>query len=387
VGLLSGCRCDARPPAGGLDLRPGEPASDALVRDESPALIPAARCGECHGKMEGEWRQSAHARAATSSLYVRMREEAQSPLCDRCHAPLRALAERDPVAADSVTCDVCHTLSAAALRPAVLAPLPLHPEDSRRYGPLCDTKPHYFHSMGCSPLHRESALCATCHDWTQTLPGGVQLAILPQYQEWLRSPAATAGVECQGCHMPSVRAEVAIGSAERSSVRGHGFDRAALLGKALRATALLRSAGAHAKLAIALENIGAGHAVPSGLPERRILVGVEVLDERGQVTAQQEHSLGRLWVDADGNEAPFYRAVAERSDTRIAAGASRSEEFELLLPSQGSLSLYVRWLARSPRLAQRLRVPASAPRPMLSARVVLPPAGKRPSELRLELAP
>lgn len=337
--------------------------------------------------MESEWRHSAHARAATSALYVRMREDAQSPLCDRCHAPLLALAERDPVAAEGVTCDVCHTVSADTLRPAVQGPLPLHPEDSRRYGPLCDTKPHYFHSMGCSPLHRESVLCATCHDWTKSLPGGVQLAILPQYQEWLRTQTAAAGVECQSCHMPSTRAEVAIGSAERSSVRSHGFDPEALRGKALRATAVLRSEGSRATLAIVVENLGAGHAVPSGLPERRIVVGVEVLNEQGQVTAQQEHSLGRLWVDADGNEAPFYRAVAEHSDTRIAAGASRSEEFALGLPATGTLSLYVRFLSISPRLAQRLNVPAAVPRPMLSAQIVLPPPGKRPSELRQELAP
>lgn len=337
--------------------------------------------------IESEWRRSGHARAATSAVYLRMREDAKSPLCDRCHAPLRALAPADPVAAEGVTCDVCHTLSASSLRPAVQGPLALHPEDSRRYGPLCDTKPHYFHSMGCSPLHRESALCATCHDWTLGLAGGTQRAVLPQYQEWLHSQSVTSAVECQSCHMPAARAEVAVGSGERASVREHGFDRTRLLGKALRATAQLQLDGARGRLAITLENRGAAHAVPSGLPEHRIVVGVELRDDQGRVTTQSERSLGRFWVDAQGREAPFYRAVAESSDTRIAAGQSREVVFDLSLAGPARLRLYVHWLALSPTLAQQLELPAPAPRPMLSAEMVVPASGPRTRTLRQELVP
>ena len=85
--------------------RPLDAAKEPLV------LVPAARCGECHGNMEREWRSSAHAQSDASPIYRAMRAASGGKHCDRCHAPLRALAVGDPVAAEGVTCDVCHTIA------------------------------------------------------------------------------------------------------------------------------------------------------------------------------------------------------------------------------------------------------------------------------------
>ena len=128
----------------------------SAVKEEAVALVPAARCGECHGKIEQEWRSSAHARADVSQLYRAMRANTAAVDCDRCHAPLRAVSASDPIASEGVGCDTCHTLTSVTVGKADGTGYVVHPEDSVRYGPLCDAEPHYFHRMGCSKCENRS---------------------------------------------------------------------------------------------------------------------------------------------------------------------------------------------------------------------------------------
>jgi hypothetical protein len=368
-----GCK---RPAVGVSQPRPSTPE----IEREPLALIRAARCGECHGKMEQEWRHSAHARADVSPLYRAMRAGARAMDCERCHAPLRRLSPADPAAAEGVTCDVCHTFAGVQLGRPGGGGFVLHPEESVRYGPLCDAKQHYFHTMGCSPLHRDGTFCAACHDLRLPAADGGTIGIYQEYAEWRDEAAASDGRSCQQCHMPGERAEVAVGSPMRESVRGHDFQlRGALLRLALSGRAVISARAGGWHVAVSLSNTGAGHSVPSGLPGRQVVIAVEAVDVAGQLVQRQELAYGRVLVDAAGREVPYYAAVRQQADTRIRPGETRAADFDLIAPAAVALRVRVFWRPLAPAIAARIGVGALADAPMLAASQALPlrprPAG------------
>jgi hypothetical protein len=229
--------------------------------------FPAIRCAECHNKMYGEWTESAHARAATGPLYRKMRDHAGAAGagCDDCHAPLaKRLRPSDLVVAEGVTCEACHNIKAVEVRRTGAGyDLSL---GRVKYGPLCDAKDHYFHRMGCSPLHQEATICAGCHHYYRPLPGGGELPVFTEYDEWNEGPYQAR--ECQSCHMPSTRAEVADGHGVRDGVSHHGWlgSKRDLRARALAASAVVTEVGGKLRIEARVENVGAGHHVPTGCP-------------------------------------------------------------------------------------------------------------------------
>lgn len=344
----------------------------------------SGRCGECHVKMWDEWEVSSHAQAATSTFYKASVAAAKDPSCERCHAPLAAEAPGDVVASEGVTCDVCHTLR---------EPVPskdggawtLAVGDMVKYGPRCDLDDHYFHRMGCSPEHSKAELCGSCHWWE---PKGVP--VLTEYADWKAGPQAAQGMQCQTCHMPKEKAALAEGSPVRAGVPHHG-----LLGLAsdLRKRALgldVTVSKADDKLAVALvvSNNNAGHAVPAGLPERRVVVRVTLEDPAGAVVATEIRALGRKLVDGQGAEVPFWRAARVDTDTRITVGGQWTETIQLPGASAGTVEVDVVYRGMSDEIAKQLGISEIEEHPMAHASIKLgalprtvrikpPPPGKR----------
>lgn len=154
--------------------------------------------------------------------------------------------------------------------------------------------------------------------------------------------------------MPKDRAALATGSPVRSGVPHHG-----LLGKAkdLRKTSLKIDAklGTDGSLTITLKNEHAAHYVPSGLPERRIVVRVRLVDPSGKTeTWHEQRELGRMLVDANGKEVPFWAATRVGSDTRIAPGGQSSMTFAV--PSKGTIQVLVLYRGLSEAIANQLGV-------------------------------
>jgi hypothetical protein len=298
----------------------GAVSNDAAPQGETAAAPPArkvfvsvaTRCGECHEKMIEEWLPSAHSRAASSPVYRAAVASAKDATCGRCHAPLAAVVAREDAAMDGVTCDVCHTLREPKPAPAG-AGFRLAIDDMVKFGPRCDLKDHYFHRMGCSPEHKQAAICGSCHWWERN-----GLPVITEYADWRAGPVASK--PCQSCHMPAERASLAVGAPERSGVPHHGLLGVAsdLRQRALRLEVSSRydAAAGTTAVTVTLTNVNAGHFVPAGLPERRIAVRVTVGVE------VQTLALGRMLVDESGAEAPFWRATKVASDTRIAPRAS-----------------------------------------------------------------
>ena len=186
-------------------------------------------------------------------------------ICLRCHTPGAWLAGRSTPTDgsgliealgdfDGVTCNFCHRLVdpiASSANPSddaailgALGQIPtaphagqfiIDPQDRRR-GPY-DLGSHFFHEWRQSPFHRESLMCATCHDvsnpaFTRSSTGSYDLntfdtqhpthlkqdefPIERTFSEWAASeyairPVDTGGLfggvqplvsSCQDCHMP-----------------------------------------------------------------------------------------------------------------------------------------------------------------------------------------
>ncbi len=356
-----GCGSDepARPPSPppanhtAVAPTPADASADAGATDaRAPRKVfvhGAGRCGECHGKMFDEWELSAHARAATSAFYKAAVADAKDATCDRCHAPLAPHVERDDLASEGVTCDVCHTLrepkpgpDGAAFRLAI--------DDMVKYGPRCDLEDHNFHRMGCSPEHAEANVCGSCHWWE---PRG--LPVFTEFKDWRDGPAAAKGRACQSCHMPKSRAAIATGAAVRNGVPHHGLLGLAsdLRKRALALDVTLRDKGPVLEVEVGLENLNAGHPVPAGLPERRLHILVMV-HEAGASPVAEEWTLGRKLTDAAGAPAPFWRATKVSRDERIGPGARWTDTAEFEVRGPGRVEVEVRYLGVDPEIAKAL---------------------------------
>jgi hypothetical protein len=324
---------------------------------------PARRCGECHAAIHQRWSTSAHANADRSPIYRAMREASGRGDCDRCHAPLRALVPADEqLAEEGVTCDVCHTLRAVEPDGRGNA-LVLDLLSAVRYGPLCDAEDHYFHRMGCSPLHSRSELCGGCHVWTTHTSAGVELDVRTTYADWKAGAHAAANVTCQGCHMPAVAGEVAVGWAAGVEVSDHGTSWVGERPRAIGLGLTVVPDGKDLRVELEVSNRGAGHPLPSGLPGRRIVVRVTALGAEGTPIASEERTYARILVDAGGAEVPFYAAQRVQSDTCLGPDEVRRERASL--PREGVVEVRAEAFehAIAPAIADALGV--RAPEPVL----------------------
>lgn len=261
------------------------PAHGAAAAAAEPLFVTSPDCMACHNGLVspgGEdvsigtsWRSSMMANSARDPYWqaaVR-REMLDHPTkaaaieseCALCHMPMahgeaeaggrqpRVFAHlpaagaagntRDTaLAADGVSCTVCHQISAERLGTPgsfvgrfVLA----SPRDGIRqmFGPyeVSDAHASVMRSAtGVTPAEgahiRQSELCATCHTLiTQALgPGGEVVGALAEqvpYLEW-RHSAFAAERSCQSCHMPAVPAPMRISSVlgeERDGLGRHTF--------------------------------------------------------------------------------------------------------------------------------------------------------------------
>jgi len=365
--LSAACESEAPPaPAAASPSPPPDPpqSSSGDAREPAPQLTTlaraATRCSECHGEITEQWRESAHARAANGELYLAMVRDlggtAAEQQCDRCHRPLAVAVDPElPVVAEGVTCDVCHSMKGVEIGESE-ASFTLSLAENIKFGPYCDARDHYFHKMGCSPIHTKSDICAGCHLWDRT-EGDHTIPVFTEYREWKQGGEADA-FECQDCHMEAVPGEVAAGWDPRPHVNHHGLlgGKGTLRQQALDLDAKARIQGEALVVTVTVKNTGAAHFVPTGLPERRVAVRVRVLAGDGTLVEEKVQELGRRLVDAEGHTVPFYRAVREESDTRVAPGSSRELEFQLPKISAGTIEIAASHLRLASEVASQLGV-------------------------------
>ncbi len=303
----------------------------------------AADCGACHPEQYAEWRASTHAHAWTDRQY--QAELAKDPeiawLCINCHLPVsnqqpeltrftgdlrhperRPNPAEDPaLREEGITCLGCHWRQEGIAVP--------DPEVSAPHPTVYD------------PGLRDPAFCQGCHQAVARLEDALVCSFNTGEER------RRAGIErtCQDCHMPRVERPVAAGGQPRSSARhvffGSGIPKAPR-GPAEEAAWADWRPGVEASLdppgSVApgeelvvvghYANARAGHALPTGDPERYLLVRLEILDPDGVVIGSAEARVGQRWE--------WWPKARKLDDNRLAPGESRDIRVRAVMPEGGA---------------------------------------------------
>ena len=282
-----GCRPSA--PAGG-ERAAERPAFEESAAEPAPAMPTPYRgrreaavtlnatCVACHPREAAEWRASRHRAAYSNAAFQEALRIEPMAFCRGCHAPESdpAADPPPPVADLGVGCVTCHVVEQGV----VLAAAP------SRDG-AGSSAPHpvrrslaFARTAGCAGCHEFRSLAAPRDDDDGSF---MQTTV----REHRRSPAAE--IACAGCHMFVV-----------SGRRSHAFTESrdpAWLGDRLRVTAARAEGG---RVRVTLVQTSPGHGFPTGDLFRRLEVGGEIRDERGEVVRRDVKHLARQFAIVPG---------------------------------------------------------------------------------------
>jgi nitrate/TMAO reductase-like tetraheme cytochrome c subunit len=316
--------------ARGFGLDVGKFGDDALGTQPYDRYERPAACATCHVDIARQ-----HEQAMMSQAYTHLWDEIEyfelavphalkeprvagvKAGCNGCHAPMAFLAgdvpPRRPAensrANESVSCDLCHTVVGHGGDVPVNFNWITEPGRVKQGPRPGAVSPH--HETRENPYLRSAEFCGTCHN--ERDPWG--LFVKSTHLEWKEGPHGKAGIVCQECHMPPAPGRSARMGTELSDVRQHLFHGAHDPGK-LSGVAEVRihpesreaEPGDTVKLSAVVVNAKAGHKIPSGSAEERVLwLDVVAKDSKGRTY--------RLPVDRKGFKDEDYTIA---SDTAMA---------------------------------------------------------------------
>ena len=345
--------------------------------DPAPNSNVAGACGNCHQAIYEEWRTTGHARSVANRRFQNLLDGSdwqgkaghgwgladEYPegigVCWSCHAPSLKddaatvdLRHVEGVAAAGVHCDFCHKIRATNVAHVGLThgrfgyELLRPPEGQLFFGPLDDVDRG---EDAYSPLQSESRVCAACHEGTLF---GVR--VYTTWSEWLASPAAQEGRQCQSCHMtPSgmlTNVAPASGGIERDpgTLASHSFlpgGREAMLRRAVGISFAGNRKHSAVEASVTIEARNVGHRLPTGFIDHHLLLIVEPFDDEREsvevldgprlpeaagndLVGKGGRLFARLLTDADGRApAPFWRAGVSIADSRLAPARPESFAF------------------------------------------------------------
>ena len=279
---------------------------------KSSQFEPITLCSGCHMDIYNQWKGSMHSNSWTDPVYrsaLGLMSQAShgkiDNFCMGCHTPVGVVTrEATPAgknmseaATQGVHCEVCHNVSRVTGNgngSYVLTPQ-LHGRPLK-FGPYKDAVSP-IHDTAYSQLHTQSEFCSDCHDVTHPFN---RVPIERTYTEWRDSSYAGEGIQCQDCHMKPARGRASPIGKEREKVYTHNFVGAnamvtQLLGSDMhskQAEEMLKSCATVEILApkelsvtrtnqirVRVNNIGAGHKLPTGFPEgREMWLDFKVMD-------------------------------------------------------------------------------------------------------------
>ena len=316
-----------------------EPRVPPLTSISGISGLSAASCGGCHQQIYTEWKSSSHAWAWADAQFQGeiYKDPEVAWLCLNCHTPAAnqqqeriiesginrsPLAEPNPsfdasLQADGIGCLTCHW------RPEGLA------------GPHRDVNAP--HPVVYDPSLREVQTCTTCHQAKAQLEDAL-VCHFNTGEEWEQ---AAPGQTCQDCHMDAVHRSSAPGAPARDGRRhtwfGSGVPKGPLdpalqeiweswkpgFDLSVQAPASAPT-GQSTTISATIAHARAGHRVPTGDPERHLLVELELWSQ-GTLLEQATHRIGQRWE---------WSPVAKQiSDNRLNPGEQRRYELSFTMPA------------------------------------------------------
>lgn len=301
-------------------------------------------CGRCHADIYSSWKRSMHAFSLSDPVFdvafmqaVRA-EPAAKQLCLRCHAPVTLhnndLDLVEGITREGVTCDFCHSVTAVNVGDKK-APYVVEPGRIKRSTMARANSP--AHDVAFSELHSRSEFCGACH-YHETENGTI---VMGTFAEWQAGPYAREGVQCQDCHMVLGGGRVVHQEVKESSgpINLHDLIHDTnQLKSAVRVRVADLSYQEGALIAsVEVTNVGSGHMIPTGVPNRELLLQVEARQGDGSVE-RREKRYRKVLAGADGKPLlldyeAFLFARSVVSDNRIGPRETRRETFRFEIPA------------------------------------------------------
>lgn len=265
-------------------------------------------CSGCHAQIYEQWNGSMHSNSYKDPVYEKLSIMASretnntfDSFCSKCHIPIDFLAGNIPSAQNNkvseisekgISCDFCHTINATSgIGNGAFVSSP----GTIKRGYLRDSKYSTFHETAYSDLHTKSEFCGICHNVNHPFNG---LILENTYMEW-KEGEYNETTSCQDCHMsPGVTGfkanpgRAAPGAPMRDNIYTHYFvggnamipgllgspEHERLAKERLQAAASVEiirlertNDNKTVNLTIKVTNIGAGHKIPTGLTEARLI--------------------------------------------------------------------------------------------------------------------
>ncbi len=282
-----------RPQGGYQELPEGLPSLSASV------------CGACHQEIYNEWKVSTHAQAWTDRQFQEETKKSENRwLCDGCHTPL--LNQMETWVVEVKDDDVEKPIRVSnpnfdkAFQDEGITCAACHVRDGFVEGPYGNTKAP--HASRKAERFTSEKICTSCHQAVQHYPGKTFVCTFETGEEWERGPYPGEGKNCQSCHMPEVDRPLMVGFESRKGRKhfwpGGGVYKVKDFGpprSELPAGLEVQVEQGGGSLEVALSNSFAGHMLPTGDPERYILVEITFLDAADKVLGEQTIRIGQKW--------------------------------------------------------------------------------------------
>jgi nitrate/TMAO reductase-like tetraheme cytochrome c subunit len=261
-------------------------------------------CASCHVNIYQQWKRSMMSQSFTHHwdeieyFDLAIPHSEKDPFfkpaadgCNGCHAPLSFLAgdvppprpEMNSRANEGVSCDICHTMTGIDGEAVNFSWI--SQPGRTKYGAKPGLEsPH--HITAENALYRQTELCGSCHN--EKNPYGIY--VKSTQMEWAEGPYAAENVKCFVCHMPKAKGRSAPMATE-GMVAQHVFLGAHKPSKLKGAIEISMHCDQTEipydgiiTIQVELFNAKAGHKIPTGSVEDRILwLDVTATDEDGKI--------------------------------------------------------------------------------------------------------
>jgi hypothetical protein len=250
------------------------------------AVTENQRCAACHTKEAAEWSGSPHQRATVNPAFRAALAIEPTPFCRGCHAP-EADPRVDPKESAlrelGVGCVSCHVTEGDE----VLAPA--------RWSGAASASTSAPHPVRRSASFGSEAACAGCHEFAfPPSPGRWSLPLAEEddahlMQTTAREHRRSAGsaTSCAACHMTPRAGEPGRRSHAFWQTRDSSY---------LREHVVVSAVREGDEVSVTLRRTTPGHRFPTGDLFRRLEVGAELRDTRGQTVSRVTRHLARQFV-------------------------------------------------------------------------------------------
>lgn len=314
---------------------------------EGLTSLSAEQCGACHQDHYNEWKVSTHAQAWKDLQFqAELKKESSPFMCINCHLPLQN--QQEFIVEGLIDGDIYQPVKRqnyqfdAQLQQEGITCAGCHVRNNAVIGTSGTTKAP--HKTIKDPEFLSEKLCISCHNATAVVTPTLACSF-ETGDEWKKGPFYKEK-NCISCHMETMERPLVYGFKPKKS-HFHSFPGSGIpkfdsvqpkmltgLSYSTSPTSTIQKMNEPFNFRFIVKNEFAGHKVPTGDPERFILVEFTLKDANGKVVHQQTERIGEEWV--------WNPRVKKISDNNLLPGEERSYAIRYTPKTKGTYQLSVR---------------------------------------------